>query len=99
MSAVLRSISQQAAEPDKACTEIDPNIMFPDNEFDVMEAKDVCLGCGFRDACLEGAMARREEFGIWGGTTPNERAALRRRQSRRSLREYGQYGLPLEGVG
>lgn len=36
----------------------------------------VCRGCGVRDACLEAGLAETE--GVWGGTVPPERAALRK---------------------
>jgi hypothetical protein len=45
-------------------------------------AKAVCVRCPVRPACLEDAMAREghsdrhNRAGIWGGLTPNQRAAL-----------------------
>ena len=37
------------------------------------EAKLVCAGCPVRGDCLDDALTRREELGIWGGLTPTER--------------------------
>lgn len=33
----------------------------------------VCGGCPLRELCLEYALETREPWGIWGGTTPQER--------------------------
>jgi WhiB family redox-sensing transcriptional regulator len=42
----------------------------------VIEAKAVCAGCPVRSACLVFALERDLE-GVWGGTTEDERRALR----------------------
>jgi WhiB family redox-sensing transcriptional regulator len=41
------------------------------------DAKRVCSVCPVRLECLEWAMARPAEFGIWGGLTEAERRTLR----------------------
>ena len=41
-------------------------------------AVHACRLCGARQACLTYALAADERFGIWGGTLPEERQALRR---------------------
>jgi hypothetical protein len=40
-------------------------------------ARELCGGCSVITECLALAVARGEEHGIWGGTTPLQRAALR----------------------
>lgn len=48
------------------------------------EAKAVCNGtydgkeCPLRAACLEFAVVNNERFGVWGGTTPDERREIRK---------------------
>lgn len=37
------------------------------------EAKLICSSCPFKDPCLTIARNNREEFGVWGGKTPQER--------------------------
>jgi hypothetical protein len=37
-----------------------------------------CAGCPVRKECLAEALANGEQFGIWGGLRPSERAALRK---------------------
>lgn len=48
------------------CTE-DPELFFAEAPADVEEAKALCQGCKIRMACLEGALDRREPWGVWGG--------------------------------
>lgn len=54
--------------------------MFPDEDdvVGVLTAKAVCDECPVRGPCLAAALHYQEwEFGVWGGTTPTERRALR----------------------
>ncbi|MEW1955698.1 WhiB family transcriptional regulator [Terrabacter sp. NPDC080008] len=39
-------------------------------------ARMVCGGCPVRQQCLDHALRVPETFGIWGGTTPTERAQM-----------------------
>ena len=60
-----------------ACRGIDPELFYAEGGAAVARAKAVCAQCPLRMKCLEWAIAR-EEFGVWGGTTARERAAIRR---------------------
>ncbi|MCX5208515.1 WhiB family transcriptional regulator [Kitasatospora sp. NBC_00240] len=40
------------------------------------EAKKICQGCPVRTQCLRHALAVREPYGVWGGLSEGERAAL-----------------------
>ena len=51
---------------DLPCTD-DPELFFAEAPADVEAAKALCQGCRIRDACLEGALERREPWGVWGG--------------------------------
>jgi len=62
----------------------DPGVFFPASAGDAMagqaeEAKAVCAACPVRAVCLRYALATRQEFGVWGGTTETERRAMIRR--------------------
>src|SRR6266536_3619670 len=46
-------------------------------EIDDARAAELCRGCPLRAACLEFALREPQE-GIWGGTSPQARAAARR---------------------
>jgi WhiB family redox-sensing transcriptional regulator len=51
---------------DLPCTE-DAELFFAEAPADVEAAKALCQGCRIRVACLEGALERREPWGVWGG--------------------------------
>jgi WhiB family redox-sensing transcriptional regulator len=42
-------------------------LFFSDDPIDVGRAKAICTSCSLAAACLEGALARREPAGVWGG--------------------------------
>lgn len=42
-------------------------LFFSEQIDDIARAKGICLLCPVVDACLEGAVARREPWGVWGG--------------------------------
>ena len=44
----------------------------------VLLAKATCATCPVKVPCLEYALANFEAFGVWGGTSPEERKAIRR---------------------
>lgn len=43
------------------------------------DARRICLSCSVRRRCLAYALEVEEAHGIWGGTTPAERRAMRKR--------------------
>jgi len=49
----------------------------------IRDAKEICGGCEVRAECLADALANDRE-GIWGGTTTEERKALKRRYMRKN---------------
>ena len=66
------------------CRSLDPAIFHPDEGDDALaaEAKAICAPCPVRAACLDHALAARENEGIWGGLTARERRRLVRRHRR-----------------
>ena len=58
----------------------DPDLWHSDNgnRAGAEAAKAICMRCPARARCLQWALDANEEYGVWGGTTPAERAALRR---------------------
>ncbi|MDQ1491999.1 MAG: WhiB family transcriptional regulator, redox-sensing transcriptional regulator, partial [Actinomycetota bacterium] len=38
--------------------------------------KGYCRACPSREPCLAFALATRQELGVWGGTSPDERLLL-----------------------
>jgi WhiB family redox-sensing transcriptional regulator len=67
-----------------ACRDVDPELFFPAGNagpalLQIGQAKLVCAACPVRIPCLEWAMASNQEAGVWGGTSEDERRALRHR--------------------
>jgi WhiB family redox-sensing transcriptional regulator len=70
-----------------ACLSADPDLFFPISsvglgEQQIARAKVICAGCRVRQECLEFAFAHDQLYGIWGGTTPEDRQRERRRKRR-----------------
>jgi WhiB family redox-sensing transcriptional regulator len=62
----FRSVADVPAGRDLPCVE-DPELFFAEAPADVEAAKALCQGCRIRVACVEGALDRREPWGVWGG--------------------------------
>ena len=43
------------------------NVFFSEELHDIARAKNICAECPVMAPCLEGAIARREPWGVWGG--------------------------------
>ncbi len=43
------------------------DLFFSEQLDDIARAKGICARCEIRDPCFEGARARREPYGVWGG--------------------------------
>ena len=65
---------------DAACRDEDTNIFFPLNDDAAGPALAICAQCPVRAQCLEWALATRQDDGIWGGLTENERRVVRRKR-------------------
>jgi WhiB family redox-sensing transcriptional regulator len=63
-----------------ACIDTDQRMFFPAQGDANRLARQMCASCPVRIPCLDYAVDNHEEFGIWGGTTPRERQAIRRRK-------------------
>lgn len=44
----------------------------------LQRARETCASCPVNAECLEWALTKPEEYGVWGGTTPRQRGALRK---------------------
>ncbi len=66
-----------------ACRNTDPALFFPIGTTgpaieQIRSAKAVCDACPAREPCLDFAMRTRQDSGVWGGMTEDERHKLRR---------------------
>ena len=63
-----------------ACRDADPELFFSDGSANgTGVALRICAGCAVAEECLEWALTARAAFGVWGGTTEQERRRLLRR--------------------
>ena len=68
---------------DAACARADPDLFFPVSATglalsQINEAKRICQGCPVQAPCLAWALRQGITTGVWGGTTAEERRAIRR---------------------
>jgi WhiB family transcriptional regulator, redox-sensing transcriptional regulator len=71
-----------------ACLDEDPELFFPVGTTgpaleQLARAKAVCRTCDVIEDCLEWALDTHQDAGVWGGTSEDERRALRRARQRR----------------
>ena len=64
-----------------------PDVFFPDYADAPLlytsftnSAKRLCQECPIISECLSYALEAREEYGVWGGTSPADRKAMLRRE-------------------
>jgi len=82
------SITSSPFDGTQLCSTENPDLFFPDNYQEDLEqikrAKAICSNCWIEKDCLKFAMKTKQRYGIWGGTTPNERKRLRKLDVSRS---------------
>jgi WhiB family redox-sensing transcriptional regulator len=74
-----------------ACQDQDPELFFPVGNsgpaiLQIAEAKAVCSRCPVASDCLAWALRTGQDAGVWGGTSEEERRALKRRNARSRTR-------------
>ena len=72
------------------CKQMDPDLFFPVGTtgpalLQIEAAKSVCRTCTVRDECLQYAVDSNQEYGVWGGTTEEERRYMRRELATRAI--------------
>ena len=66
-----------------ACRFCSPDLFFPAGttgaaEHEIVAAKAVCAECPVQSQCLRFALRTGQAYGIWGGTTEDERITMKR---------------------
>lgn len=83
------------------CRDAAPELFFPIGTTgpaisEIEEAKRVCAVCPVQPQCLEFALRTRQEFGIWGGTTEEERRLLLKViRAKAKARAYAENAVPV----
>ena len=62
-----------------ACKGADPETFHHPSHAVLQQAKKVCLDCPVQMQCLNDALVRGDQFGVWGGMEPEERRRLMQR--------------------
>jgi WhiB family redox-sensing transcriptional regulator len=68
---------------DAACTGMGPEVFYleqgkkAENNMKIRAARQVCNHCPVRRECLQYALDNHIGFGIWAGTTPQQRKRIR----------------------
>ncbi|MEI6623121.1 MAG: WhiB family transcriptional regulator [Actinomycetes bacterium] len=63
---LTRKVAQARADA-VPCRASDSDVWFADEQADIDAAQRLCGRCPVRSECLEGALARQEPWGVWGG--------------------------------
>lgn len=63
----LSALAERVVEEQLPCRVNDPELFFAESPADVEYAKSLCATCPARLDCLNGALERREPWGVWGG--------------------------------
>ena len=77
----VRDLPDQVSPPDhwqelSACYGLDPEVFFPTTEEEAGLALSYCALCQVREVCLAWAVRNGERYGVWGGTTEQQRRRL-----------------------
>ena len=60
------------------CRDMDTNLFFPEDGHNITQfTREVCQLCDVRMECLNYALRNNIEYGVWGGTSPNQRRGMR----------------------
>jgi WhiB family redox-sensing transcriptional regulator len=83
----LTVLSLDVAEAERSgldlpCRVRDPELWFAETPAELELAKSYCQDCPVRAACLAGALARREPWGVWGGEIFERGAVIARKRPR-----------------
>ena len=86
MTTAISSWWEQAA-----CQSADPDFFFPlsgsgAGHSEIASAKAICASCSIQPRCLEYALDTRQEYGVWGGASEDERRVIAVRRARAELR-------------
>jgi WhiB family redox-sensing transcriptional regulator len=65
---------------------LDPLLRGKEKRLKENAAKKICKGCPVIQQCLNHAFAIPEFFGVWGGTTADERNAILRKRGLRIIK-------------
>ncbi len=77
----LKTLPKDVSPPDywqdqAACYGLDAEVFFPTTEEEAGLALSYCAVCPVKELCLAWALKNGERYGVWGGTTEQQRRRL-----------------------
>ncbi len=81
-SLVLLARDAEALDDLLPCQRESGDLWFSDVPAELETAKAHCRDCPIREACLAGAVERREPYGVWGGEIFEQGAIIARKRPR-----------------
>ena len=78
----LSDLTARVVEEQLPCRVNDPELFFAESPADVEFAKALCATCPARLDCLNGALERREPWGVWGGEWFDQGVVVPRKRPR-----------------
>jgi WhiB family redox-sensing transcriptional regulator len=82
MMQLLAALPVEDVDTELPCRTHDPELFFAESPADVEYAKSLCRRCPVRRECLNGALERREPWGVWGGELLVQGAIVPRKRPR-----------------
>jgi WhiB family redox-sensing transcriptional regulator len=65
---------------DAACARVDGDAWFPEVGESNARAKQICNTCPVKEPCLQWALDNNEQYGVFGGTSRQDRQEINRRK-------------------
>jgi len=87
MDTVVEQVQRLGGE--LPCRQVDPEVFFAEQPARIEQAKSVCVGCGVREPCLQGALQRAEPWGVWGGEIFQDGVVIEHKRGRGRPRTRG----------
>jgi len=84
----LSTLTGRVIDEQLPCRVNDPELWFAESPVDVEFAKALCTACPLAEMCLEGALVRREPWGVWGGQLVNAGVVVPRKRPRGRPRKH-----------
>ena len=79
----LGSLLPADTDPSLPCQDLTTaDLWFAERTAEVEQAKALCQSCPIKRECLEGALARQEPWGVWGGEVFVDGSVVARKRGR-----------------
>jgi len=88
IDSVAELLESSATLDDRLPCRRDPDLWFADSPADLERAKTLCAGCPLKQQCLDGALARSEPWGVWGGEIFERGRVVARKRGRGRPRKH-----------